>query len=87
MAVLVVDAADALRGEVHHEIAIVGGELAAGIHAASVVGGIVVDDAVFQCRFGTVVEVNATALGGGDVVADAAVGIVGADAVAHASAH
>ena len=85
--VFVVDAADALRGEIHHKVAIVGRELATGIHAACVVGRVVVDDAVFEGRLGIVIEVDATAFGRSYIIVDAAVGVVGTYAVAHAAAH
>ena len=87
VAVFMIHAADAFRGEVHYEVAIVRSELSAGIHAASADGGIVANDAVFERWSGIIVKVYATALGRCNVVADTAVGVVDTIAVANTATH
>ena len=84
---LVVDAADAFRGEVHHDVAVVSSELASCVHGTGVFGGVIVEDAVFEDGLRIIIKVYAPAFGGCGVVADAAVRIVGTITVADAAAH
>ena len=84
---LVIDAADAFCGEVHHDVAVVGGEFASCIHGTGIFGGVVVEDAVFEDGLRIIIKVYAAAFGRCGVVADAAVGIVGSYAIANAAAH
>ena len=85
--VLMIVAADTIRGEVHHEVAVVGGEFASGVYATGVFGRVVVDNAILIHRLGIIVKVNAASLGGGYVVVDEAVGKAGTNAVANAATH
>ena len=87
VAVFVVYAANAFGGEVHQDVAVVGRELAAGVHAAGVLCCVVAKDAVFERRLCIIIKVYAAAFSGSRVVADAAVAVAGADAVAQAAAH
>ena len=57
VALLVVYTADAFRGEVHHKIAVVGGEFASGVHAAGFLGRVVGEDAVLEGRLGIIIKV------------------------------
>ena len=84
---LVIDAADAFRGEVHHDVAVIGGEFAPCEHGTGIFGGVVVEDAVLEDGLRIIIKVYAAAFGGSGVVADAAVGIVGPYAVTDAAAH
>ena len=87
LVIFVEDAAHTFGGEVHHDVAVVGGESASGVHGAGVFGGVVVDDTILEDRLRVIIKVYAATFGGSDVVADAAVGVVDAESVADATAH
>ena len=87
VAVLDEKSADTFGGVVGHEVAVVGGELASGIHGTSVLGRVVGHNAVLECRLGIIIKVYAAAFSRSCVVADATVGENAADAVANAAAH
>ena len=87
MCLFVEGAANGLRAEVHHDVAVIGGDFATDVHGTALDGRVVADDAVFEGRLGIHKYIHACALCRCRIVADPAVVEVTTQTVENAATH